>query len=132
MTDSLDRIKRDYRQIKAPPYLATRIAANIREQRPIPRRIPALVTAAFVLAVIGVLPFADRGPDEMTAANTPSLSRLASLKPAKPNVSTPGLSKIRTVSRPPLPRKPVRPQEPPRRGQDSVQLMNEETNHVHI
>ena len=133
MTDSLDELKRDYRRIKAPPYLVTRVAASAREQERRTRGRPAMVAAALVLAVVAVLPFTRTDDaDRTVVANAPSLSRLAALKPSRPDVSAPSLSNLRSPRRPPLPRKPSPTPEPPQPEQDSARLYEEETNHAHI
>ena len=105
MTEELDQLKQDYRDIKAPPYIATRIRAGVGDD---PRRahrwMPAAAATVLVAAVVWLSPLTE---EPMTATPAkPSRSALAPLKPKKPAVSAPSLSKLRTVSVPRMPAKP--------------------------
>ncbi len=105
MSEQLDQLKRDYRDIEAPPYLATRIRASVGDRRVRTHRwMPAAAATVLVAAVVWLSPLVE---DTTTPTPTkPSLSALAALKPQKPAVSAPSLSKIKTVSVPRMPAKP--------------------------
>ncbi len=108
MTNDIEQLRKDYRAAKAPPWLATRIAAHTRDGRPPSRRwIPAATTLAVALAVFAAVPLIDQVSDQQKQPPTvPSLSKLASIAPGKPSMAVPGMSKIRSVKRPALPQKP--------------------------
>ena len=111
MTEDLDRLKRDYRAIKAPPHLATRIRASVDDDRLRPTRwLPAAAATTIAIAAVAMFPLLYQ-PASVTAMK-PSLSTLASLKPEKPAVPSPSLSKLRSVPVPRLPAtpKPKKPQ----------------------
>ena len=108
MTDELERLKRDYQAIKAPPHLATRIRATVGDD---PRRstrwLPAIAATTIAVAAVALYPMIDQ-PSGSTPMK-PSLSTLATLKPAKPAVPSPSFSKIRSVPLPSMPAKPKKP-----------------------
>lgn len=105
MTDDLDRLKRDYQAIRAPQHLATRIRASVDEDRRRPVRwLPAVAATTIAIAAVAMFPLLYQ-PASVTAMK-PSLSTLASLKPEKPAVPSPSLSKVRSV---PVPRMPAKP-----------------------
>ncbi len=141
MTNDLDKLKRDYRDIEAPPQLATRIRAEVGDRTYRSRPwLPAAVT--MVLAIGIALPFlwqqtTPRPPEQASQASqtsqtsqtsrasqpgSPSLSALTSLTPDKPRVAAPNLSQLRSVS---TPRMPPRPQLKPRRPQSSLDTEHE-------
>ena len=126
MTEQLEQLKRDYRDIDAPPYLATRIRASVADRRrPRAHRwMPAAAASVLVAAVVWLSPLVD---DPATTAPTkPSLSALATLKPDKPAVSAPSLSKLRTVSMPRMPAKPKRePTKPQTNKTDELGTLKE-------
>ena len=115
MTEDLDRLKRDYRAIKAPPHLATRIRASVDDDRLRPTRwLPALAATTIAIA----------------AAMKPSLSTLASLKPEKPAVPSPSLSKLRSV---PVPRMPAKPKpKKPQSNRTGEPEFLEEKDHANV
>ena len=110
MTDDLDQLKRDYRAIKAPPHLATRIRASVDDERLRPTRwLPAIAVTTIAIAAVAMFPLLYQAADVATLK--PSLSTLASLKPEKPAVTAPSLSKVRSVPVPRMPEKP-KPKKP--------------------
>lgn len=114
MSDELKKLKQDYRAIKAPPYLSTRIRAAVADDRKSSHAwMPVMATALAVVAIAWVLPLMMQQQTAVTPRPTkPSLTALASLMPKKPTVTTTSLSQLRTVKVPKLPAKPktVKPQ----------------------
>ncbi|MGI9222611.1 MAG: hypothetical protein ACR2QS_16410 [Woeseiaceae bacterium] len=108
MSDELDKLKRDYQAISAPPHLATRIRASVADSRTRSSFwMPAAVTCTAIVALFWVVPFTTQVTNDEAAKPTrPSLSAIAALKPTKPSVSTPSLSQLRSVSVPAMPAKP--------------------------
>ena len=107
MNDELDDLKRAYRDINAPPHLATRISANVTGERVRSHAwMPATATLMAVAAIIWMLPLVMQQSVVTTTPIKPSLSALASLKPAKPAVVAPSLTQLRSVSVPKMPAKP--------------------------
>jgi len=103
----LRSLKRDYRTLQAPPFLASRIRAGI-DARTANRanRRPLLAAVAIAVCVLAVLPFMFK----QEAAQQP-LS-MASLSMGLTTVrlpSTPSLAKLRSVRTPALPPRPVPP-----------------------
>ena len=108
MTDDLQQLKRDYRDIEAPPYLAARIRAAVADHST-PRRywLPALATVAVALAVISVTAILLQPQSARTMTSmSPSLAILTRMMPDKPAVPVPGLAKMRSPKTPALPSKP--------------------------
>lgn len=108
MNSDLDKLRRDYRDIEAPPHLATRIRAQVAD-KPLRRHawMPVGATLMVIVAAVLLLPYLTQVSAPTTPVPTkPSLSALASLKPSKPAVAAPSLSKVRSVKVPSLPRKP--------------------------
>lgn len=108
MSDELDKLKRDYQAISAPPHLATRIRASfVDSQTHSSFWMPAAVICTAIVALFWVVPFTPQVANDAAAKPVrPSLSAIAALKPAKPSVSTPSLSQLRSVSVPAMPAKP--------------------------
>ena len=105
MTDDLEKLKQDYRAIRAPQHLATRIRANVDEDlRRGTRWFPAIAATTIAIAAVAMFPLLYQ-PSSVTPMK-PSLSTLATLKPDKPAVPSPSLSKVRSV---PVPRMPAKP-----------------------
>ena len=132
MNDDFDELKRDYRDIKAPPHLATRVRAAVSDQ---PVRsfgwLPGAATAMVAIAAVWLLPIAwqDTTVDAPKPAK-PSLSALAALKPTKPPIVAPSMTRIQSVS---IPRMPAKPK--PAQPQSNIQIDNEflkENDHAHI
>lgn len=125
MNDELDNLKKHYRDIEAPPYLASRVRASVADK---PRRshlwLPAATLTALAAAAVWIIPFGEQPSADLP--RKPSLSALASLKPEKPAVGTPSLSQIRTVSVPKMPVKPtVKPAKPQTNSINEPKILKE-------
>ena len=109
MSEDIDKLRQDYREIRAPEHLATRIRAEVAD-RDSPRRswLPALAPIAVAVAAVTVAPLLmQQQPGEDTVAPKPtSLSSLTRVSSLKPEMSTPSHSKLKSVKVPALPRKP--------------------------
>ena len=109
MSEDIDRLKQDYRDIRAPGHLATRIRAEVAD-RDLPTRswLPALAPIAVAVAAVTVAPLLmqQQPGDETVAPKPTSLSSLTRVSSLKPEMSTPSLSKMKSVTVPALPRKP--------------------------
>ena len=133
MSDEFDELRRSYRNIKAPPYLATRIRAAVSDRRVRSRSwMPAGATLMVIVAAAWLLPFSMQYPQGPASKPTkPSLSALASLKPDKPAVKAPSLAQLRSVKVPQLPAKPV---VKPAKPQSNLHFENDilkEKDHAH-
>ena len=134
MTDNIGELKKDYRDIKAPSHLATRIRAEVADQ---PLRthswIPAGATVMAILLVAWIVPYVGEQPPKPSAVpNKPSLAALAALAPDKPTGTSPSLSKVRSVKVPKMPAKPrLKPKNPQSNYDFEIDLM-EENDHAHI
>ncbi|MFQ6007102.1 MAG: hypothetical protein ACE5OQ_16550 [Woeseia sp.] len=107
MRDDLDQLKRDYRRIKAPPYLAARIRAQAAEAPAYRRRWrPAIAAVAVAVAVIVLAPLLQKEPSTQTTRSS-SLTMLSRIAPHKPVVPAPSLSRVRSVTSPALPSRPL-------------------------
>ena len=109
MSEDLDKLKRDYQAISAPPFLATRIRAIVGESTHRRRYWkPAAVLGTAILALIWMRPGDQPDvPSQVATPMQPSLSSLAALRPPKPEMSSPSLSQLKSVSVPSLPAKPA-------------------------
>ena len=117
MTDDIEKLKDEYRAIRAPARVATAIQAQLADE---PRKsnywLPASASALTVAAIVGILPFLLQPQPEQAASEKPakpSLSALASMVPKKPTTgTTPSMSQLRSVKVPRMPAKPkaARPQ----------------------
>ena len=129
MTEKLEQLKCDYRAIKAPPHLATRIRASVSdEQRRSVRWLPAIAATAIAVAATGLFPLIDQPSG--VAPLKPSLSTLATLKPEKPAVPSPSFSKVRSFSVPLMPAKPKLPK--PQTNQTSESEYLKEKDHANV
>ena len=109
MSEDIDKLKQDYRGIRAPKHLATRIRAEVADQgRPRRSWLPALVPVAVAVAAVTVAPLLmqQQSGDETVAPKPTSMSSLTRVSSLKPEMSTPSLSKMKSVTVPALPRKP--------------------------
>ena len=108
MTTELDDIARDYREIRAPEYIAARVRAETADRAVQGQRwLPAAAAATVAVAVLAMLPTLWQSEDaNVVVPVKPSLSAIAAFKIDKPAVTPPSLSKIRTPSAPPMPSKP--------------------------
>lgn len=116
MTDNdIDKLRKDYREMKAPPALATRISVHVNERSARRRNWMPAAAAASVAVVAVFLLFSTPQQQEGTtptlvAENTtpkPTMSSLARVMKKRPSISVPSLSQVRTHSIPPPPSKPV-------------------------
>ena len=125
MSDELEKLKRDYQAINAPPHLATRIRASVEDSRTRSSFwMPAAVACTAVVALFWMVPFTTQvANNEVAKPTRPSLAAIAALKPAKPAVSTPSLSQLRSVSVPAMPTKPKAATPP--KSQTNKQIENE-------
>lgn len=106
--DEIGRLRKQYRAVEAPSYLRTRISAHARAGQAVQRHWrPAFVAIPVAIAIFGILPFIVKQETEsIVSPKLPSLTALSRLKPDKPTSVSPGLSRVRTVSAPPMPKKP--------------------------
>ena len=109
MSDETRKLKRDYQDIKAPPYLAARIRAET-ASRDLPRRswLPAAATVAVAVAAVTITPMLlqQQAGNEAAAPKPTSLSVLSGISSQKPALQAPSLSKVKSVPVPALPKKP--------------------------
>lgn len=108
MNDSIDELKKAYREIKAPAHVATRIHAEVSSR---PRRshswMPASATVAAVVLVAWLGPYlGEQSSAPPSTPAKPSLSAIAALKPDTPAGTSMSLSQLKTVKKPKLPMKP--------------------------
>jgi hypothetical protein len=102
-----ERLEQEYRKIKAPPYLATRIRAEVAGRAVRPRMLmPAAVTLAVVMLVIVPLLFNER-PLHEPAQTMPSLAMVSQMTPDKPGASIISLANVRSMAKPAMPQKPA-------------------------
>lgn len=131
MSDDLKQLRESYREIEAPAHVATRVRAHVADT---PRRswawLPVPATALAVFAALWFVPFLGQQTivRDVPPAK-PSLSTLASVKPAKPRTSAPGLSQLRSVSVPAMPPKPELKK--PQSNALPEDEFTEERNHAH-
>ena len=109
MRDDIDKLKRDYRDIRAPAHLATRIRAEVAD-RGQPRRswLPAMATVAIAAAALTITPvlLQQRSTEETATPKPTSMSTLARVASQKPAMTAPSLTRMKSVKLPALPRKP--------------------------
>lgn len=128
LEESIDELKRQYRSIKAPPYLAAKVRAAVSERKAASHHWwPALAAIAMGIAVFGIVPFLQH--EEATSKvspSLPSLTALARLAPTKPKNVSPSLTQIRSVSTPPMPSKPKHGKRPQSNSESNdIQLFKE-------
>ena len=131
MSDEFGKLKEDYQDIRAPQHLATRIRAEVADRAPLRRSwLPALATTAVAVVVIGVTPLVlQQQTGETVIPKTPSMSTLARLKPDKPAVTAPSLSRVRSVKTPALPPRPKL--SGPNKPQSYFEIRNDELKETH-
>jgi len=109
MNDELHELQQAYRNIKAPPFLATRIHAALKPAGKVSHQwLPGAVSAA-VLAVtlLWFLPQTMQSQSaQQITLSAPSLSRLALIMNQNPTLRSPDFSRLHSVKIPPLPRPP--------------------------
>jgi hypothetical protein len=103
MSNDLDKLREDYRRLKAPPQLAARVRAEVTERRDGISWLPRLATVVLVIAVPLALMLDHQPGRQATQTRIPSLSQLV---PQAPAVSMSSLGSLRGVPLPPLPSKP--------------------------
>ena len=109
MSKDLESLRHAYREIRAPAQLAARIRARVDlgARRPSRPWIPAAAAVMGIVAMAWFLPgLWQQDPAGPTRPAAPSLSMLASMAPKKPAVTTPGLSRLRSVALPNIPTRP--------------------------
>jgi hypothetical protein len=121
----LETLRRDYRAIAAPPYLATRVHASVADTRQHSRAwLPAVAVSLLVLGLIWVMPSSEPPSSTVASTSAPtSLSTLASLQPRKPGAA-PSLARVHSVSVPRMPAKPAA--EPVDQSTQNLQQLNRE------
>lgn len=109
MSEDIGKLKKDYREIRAPEYLATRIRAEVADRNS-PRRtwLPVLAPVAVAIAAVTVAPLLmqQQAGDEAATPKPTSMSTLTGVSSLKPAVTAPSLSNMKSVKVPALPRKP--------------------------
>ncbi len=105
--NDMEQLKQEYRNIKAPPYLATRIRAEVAGRAMRPRMLmPAAVTLA--VAMLAVVPLLFIGkPLHEPVKTMPSLAMLSQMTPDKPGTPVISLANVRSMAKPAMPQKPV-------------------------
>jgi len=133
MTNDIDKLKDGYQAINAPPQLATRVRARVKDTRF--RRynwVPAGATAMAIVAVFWLVPLLSVQTTSDSAPRKPSLASIAALKPPKPQGAPMSLAQIRTVSRPSMPEKPRIKTTKPQTRLDTENELLEEKDHAYI
>ena len=133
MSEELDELRANYRDIKAPQHLATRIKAEVSD-RPLRSHgwMPATATAMVAALVALLLPvFWQQAGVDAPQPTKPSLSALASLKPDKPEVRTPNLSQVRSPRAPRMPKKPRLKKDQPQTQYRFEDEVLKENDHAH-
>ena len=118
----LRTLKREYRARQAPAFMATRIRTGLAaRQARRARRRPVLAAVAVAIAVLAILPFLLRqevAPPSQSMAALPMGLTSVRLPPV------PSLTKLRSVTTPALPPRPVRPSPDSSGKQPDVQTRN--------
>lgn len=135
MSNDISELKEQYRRVKAPAALAARVRAAVDEA---PQRgslwMPATATVFALALLAGILPLLMDVPDSQPAATDkqrrPSLSALATMMPKKPPGRSTSLARLRTISKPKMPSKPVS-KEPQANNPNNDEIFKEKT-HVLI
>jgi hypothetical protein len=126
MTDEIADLKQAYRDIKAPPHLATRIRAEVAGQRVRTYSwMPASATVMAIVLVAWLAPFVgEQTGTPSSVMRKPSLSTIAALKPNAPPRTSVSLSQLKTIKKPRLPSKP-RPKPRPKATKPQTYLESE-------
>ncbi|HNP65363.1 MAG TPA: hypothetical protein PKH39_15615 [Woeseiaceae bacterium] len=133
MTDKLNELKRAYRDLEAPPHLATRIRAEVGERSARSHSwMPAGATFMAVVLVAWLAPYVDEQTVRTSATpSEPSLSAIVALKPVKPSLASVSLSRLKTVAKPKLPAKPQLKRTKPKTNLNIESDLLEEKDNVH-
>ncbi|MBT8099273.1 MAG: hypothetical protein KJO82_05965 [Gammaproteobacteria bacterium] len=122
MNDELEKLKRDYRDVTAPPHLASRVRASLAQA---PKRsgrwIPFAATAVLALVVVWLFPLRESQAPAATPL-TPSLSAVATLSIQKPTGAAPSTSMLHSLT---VPQMPAKPQAEPTDQQTNFNLEND-------
>jgi hypothetical protein len=109
MSEGINKLRKDYRDIRAPEHLATRIHAEVADRKP-PHRswLPAFAPVAVAVAAVTVAPLLmqRQASDESVPPKATSMSTLTRVSSLKPAVTAPSFSNMKSVKVPALPRKP--------------------------
>jgi len=107
----IDELRREYRAIQAPPYLATRIRASVNLSKGRGWRWrTAVVGVLAVIALIVAVPLSRQDLAPPTASSGyPSLTAIGGSLPLKPTAPIPSLADIGSVSMPRMPALPPMP-----------------------
>lgn len=109
MSEDIDKLRKDYREIRAPEHFATRIRAEVAD-RDSPRRtwLAVLAPVAVAVAAVTVAPLLmqKQAGDESATPKPTSMSTLTRVSSLKPAVTAPSFSNMKSVKVPALPRKP--------------------------
>lgn len=128
MTDNINELKQAYRDVKAPPYLATRIRAEVSDQRVRSHSwVPAGATVVAILLVAWLAPqVGEQTVSPSGVPSKPSLTAIAALKPAAPARTSVSLSRLKTAKKPRLPAKPrLKPTKPQTNLESESDLLEE-------
>ncbi|MGI9287065.1 MAG: hypothetical protein ACR2P1_16900 [Pseudomonadales bacterium] len=122
----LEKLAGDYRAIKAPPDLASRVQVQL-DERYASRGwwLPALGAVATLAGVaIFLLTLSPPRESNSVVAHIPTLSTVAKIRLQKPAALLPSLTDIRNVSTPAMPAKPniTRPTKPSNEINHDAQL----------
>ena len=127
MSDDIENLKREYREIEAPAYLATRIAGELGSAPRRRSRLPAFATAVVAAAAIALTPLMLDNDAAGPSQPSLSLATVARMLPKKPPLPSPSLSRLKSVKTPPLPDKPyIDSAKKPRSSLDNEQVTREE------
>lgn len=122
----LEELRQSYRAIRAPANTAARVLSTAQAQtRPRGSLRLAYAGTALVVGILAVLPFMtlrESAPDQLSML--PSLTAVSRAMPAKSGVSTPSLSRVRSVSMPAMPKRPG-----PNRSQDTQSNFDTDDRH---
>ena len=132
MTDNIGELRNRYRDIEAPPHVATRIRAEVAD-KPLRTRswTPAGATIMAVVLVAWLVPYLGENPTTPSTRPTkPSLTALVALKPDAPAHTSVSLSQLKTMKKPKLPQKPRLKPTKPQTNLESESDLLEEKNYV--
>lgn len=131
MNERIDELQKEYREIKAPQHLATRIRAEVAER---PDRshswMPAGATVMAIALVAWLAPLGEQQTGTSpTMPSKPSVTAIAALMPDSPATVSVSLSQLKTAKKPKMPPKPRPASATPRTNLESETDLLEETTH---
>lgn len=106
MTQDIDRLKRDYQAMQAPPHLASRIRAEVSSHSVHRRWLPAVLATTMAVALILPVVWQQIAVETNSSVTVSSVSLLP-VTPRKPAVRAPSLSQLRSVPTPTPPKRPT-------------------------